>query len=95
MAHQRVAIALYSLYRPIAAPAAPAMAQQAPLALTDVAHGEQKGWRRNTHLVDALPYVDGLSPAEKAAVDKLIEEEVRDRRWVRCWLQLAGSGGNR
>lgn len=53
------------------------MSQQAPLALTDVAHGEQKGWRRNSHLVDSLPYVDGLSPAEKAAVDKLIEEEVR------------------
>lgn len=53
------------------------MSQQQPLALTDVAHGEQKGWRRHTQLVDALPYVDGLSPAEKAAVDKLIEEEVR------------------
>lgn len=53
------------------------MSQQQPLALTDVAHGEQKGWRRHTQLVDALPYVDGLSPAEKAAVDKLIEEEMR------------------
>lgn len=49
----------------------------APLQLTDVAHGEQKGWRRSQHLVDSLPYVDGLSPSEKAAVDKLIEEEVR------------------
>ncbi|KAL4428227.1 hypothetical protein ABPG75_002316 [Micractinium tetrahymenae] len=53
------------------------MSQQQPLALADVAHGEQKGWRRHTQLVDALPYVDGLSPAEKAAVDKLIEEEMR------------------
>lgn len=47
------------------------------LQLTDVAHGEQKEWRRHQHLVDALPYVDGLTPAEKQAVDKLIEEEVR------------------
>lgn len=47
-----------------------------PLALTDAAHGEQKGWRRNQHLVDSLPYIDPLSPAEKQAVDKLIEEEV-------------------
>lgn len=52
-------------------------AQQPALQLTDVAHGEQKGWRRNSHLVDSLPYVDSLAPAEKAAVDKLIEEEVR------------------
>jgi len=51
----------------------------APLQLTDVAHGEQKGWRRSQHLVDSLPYVDGLTPQEKAAVDKMIEEEVRDR----------------
>ncbi|PRW44377.1 pre-mRNA-splicing factor SPF27-like protein isoform B [Chlorella sorokiniana] len=49
----------------------------APLQLTDVAHGEQKGWRRSQHLVDSLPYVDGLTPQEKAAVDKLIEEEMR------------------
>lgn len=49
----------------------------APLQLADVAHGEQKGWRRSQHLVDSLPYVDGLTPQEKAAVDKLIEEEVR------------------
>ncbi|KAI7836667.1 hypothetical protein COHA_009443 [Chlorella ohadii] len=49
----------------------------APLQLTDVAHGEQKGWRRSQHLVDSLPYVDGLTPQEKAAVDKMIEEEMR------------------
>lgn len=48
-----------------------------PLALTSNAHAEQKGWRRGQHLVDSLPYVDALAPAEKAAVDKLIEEEVR------------------
>ena len=53
----------------------------APLQLTDVAHGEQKGWRRSQHLVDSLPYVDGLTPQEKAAVDKLIEEEVRGPPW--------------
>ncbi|KAI3428653.1 hypothetical protein D9Q98_007476 [Chlorella vulgaris] len=46
-----------------------------PLALT---HGEdQKGWRRNQHLVDSLPYIDSLTPAEKRAVDQLIEEEMR------------------
>jgi pre-mRNA-splicing factor SPF27 len=53
------------------------MSQAAPLVLTDAAHTEQKGWRRGQHLVDSLPYVDSLTPTEKAAVDKLIEEEVR------------------
>ena len=53
------------------------MAQPAPLALASAAFTEQKGWRRGQHLVDSLPYVDGLTPAEKQAVDKLIEEEVR------------------
>ena len=53
------------------------MSQAAPLALTDAAHTEQKGWRRGQHLVDSLPYVDSLTPTEKAAADKLIEEEVR------------------
>ena len=53
------------------------MSQAAPLALTDAAHTEQKGWRGGQHLVDSLPYVDSLTPTEKAAVDKLIEEEVR------------------
>ena len=61
------------------APALPIMSQAAPLALTDAAHTEQKGWRRGQHLVDSLPYVDSLTPAEKAAVDKLIEAEVRSR----------------
>lgn len=51
--------------------------QQQPLQLTDVAHGEQKGWRRHQELVDSLPYIDSMSQAEKAAVDALIEEEVR------------------
>jgi pre-mRNA-splicing factor SPF27 len=50
---------------------------QQPLALTSAAHSEQKGWRRNQDLVDALPYVDNLAPEEKQAVDALIEEEVR------------------
>ena len=43
-----------------------------------------KGWRRNQHLVDSLPYVDGLSPAEKQAIDQLIEDEVR-------WRAAAGA----
>lgn len=67
------------------------MAQsQQPLALTDVAHSEQKGWRRNQHLVDSLPYVDGLTPAEKQAVDKLIEEEVRPHCAASCSRRLQG-----
>ena len=64
-------------HRPAALLAPRPRAMAHALQLTDVVHGEQKGWRRHQHLVDALPYVDGLTPAEKQAVDKLIEEEVR------------------
>ena len=52
------------------------MSGTAPLALAHEAFAEQKGWRRNQELVDALPYVDGLQPAEKDAANALIEEEV-------------------
>lgn len=45
------------------------MASQAPLALG-------YGWRKNEDLIDALPYVDPLTPEDKRAVEKLIEEEV-------------------
>lgn len=46
------------------------------LALTDVAHGEETGWRRGQHLIDALPYIDTLTPESKAEVESLIKEEV-------------------
>jgi hypothetical protein len=46
------------------------------LALANSAHGEQTGWRRNQDVIDALPYIDSLTPEEKHAVDALIEEEV-------------------
>ena len=48
-----------------------------PLALDSAPHGEATGWRRNEELIDALAYVDSLSPVERAAVDKLIAEEVK------------------
>jgi hypothetical protein len=50
---------------------------QALLALPETAQSEQTGWRRRQDLVDALPYVDALSPEEKKAIDQLIEDEVR------------------
>lgn len=48
-----------------------------PLVLANEAFGEQKSWRRNQELIDALPYIDSLEPAEKQAVMAVIEEEVR------------------
>ena len=48
-----------------------------PLALDNAPAGEAAGWRRNEDIIDALPYVDTLSDAEKVIVDKLIREEVR------------------
>ena len=48
-----------------------------PLALTSESHSDQKGWRKNSEPIDALPYVDSLQPLEKDAVNALIEEEVR------------------
>jgi hypothetical protein len=53
------------------------MASDQVLAIESGAHAEKTGWRRNQDLIDALPYVDGLTPQEKQAVDALIEEEVR------------------
>lgn len=47
-----------------------------PLALDVAAHGEASGWRRGEHVIDALAYIDPLTPDEKADVDKLIQEEV-------------------
>lgn len=52
------------------------MSKNQPIAIASHAHAEQKGWRRNQDLVDALPYIDTLSPEEKQRVDALIEEEV-------------------
>lgn len=46
------------------------------LAVDNAPHREATGWRRNEELIDALAYVDSLTPAERAAVDKLIAEEV-------------------
>jgi uncharacterized protein (DUF169 family) len=48
-----------------------------PLALDSAPHGEATGWRRGEEFIDALAYVDSLTPAERAAVDRLIAEEVR------------------
>jgi pre-mRNA-splicing factor SPF27 len=50
----------------------------APLALEY--HGKataQGHWRKNQELVDALAYIDPLTPDVKQQVDKLIEEEMR------------------
>ena len=52
------------------------MSSAKPLAIAATAFGEGAGWRKGQDLIDALPYVDALTPEEKQAVDKLIEEEV-------------------
>ncbi|GAB4818855.1 hypothetical protein N2152v2_005901 [Parachlorella kessleri] len=49
--------------------------KQPTLSIAATAYAQQTGWRRGQELIDALPYVDALSPGEKQAVDKLIEEE--------------------
>lgn len=54
------------------------MAEQATLALEY--HGKETTaghWRKNQELVDALAYIDPLTPDVKQQVDKLIEEEMR------------------
>lgn len=48
-----------------------------PLALDYRAYGDAEGWRRGEHLIDALPYIDPLTPDIKKQVEKLIEEEMR------------------
>jgi len=47
------------------------------LALTLGSHAEQTGWRRNQDLIDALPYVDDVTPEQKKEIQGMIEEEVR------------------
>lgn len=47
-----------------------------PLALDSVPAGQGAGWRKGQDLIDALPYVDRLTPEEKQRVDRLIQEEV-------------------
>lgn len=47
-----------------------------PLALDSAPAGQGAGWRKGQDLIDALPYVDRLTPEEKQRVDKLIQEEV-------------------
>lgn len=49
-----------------------------PLALDSAPAGQAPGWRRHEDLIDALPYVDAMTPEEKQKVDRLIQEEVRD-----------------
>lgn len=51
------------------------MAQQ-PLAISDTAHGAEIGWRRGQDLITALPYVDALTAESRAAVERLVQEEV-------------------
>lgn len=48
-----------------------------PLALDSAPAGQGAGWRKGQDLIDALPYVDRLTPEEKQRVDKLIQEEAR------------------
>ena len=47
------------------------------LALDYTAHGQAAGWRRGEDLIDALPYIDPLTPEMKKQVDQMIEEELK------------------
>ena len=51
------------------------------LVLDNAPAGEAASWRRHEDIIDALPYVDTLSDAEKVMVDRLIREEVRPPIW--------------
>jgi pre-mRNA-splicing factor SPF27 len=51
--------------------------QQQPLALDSAAYGQASGWRKGEDLIDALPYIDPLTPDIKKQVEALIEEEMR------------------
>lgn len=70
------------------------MAATAPLALPSAGRG------RASELVDALPYIDPLTDAEKAAVDALVAEEASKggsggktpEDYLRELLAAAGTG---
>lgn len=54
-----------------------AMSNQ-PLALEYHGKAQAEGhWRRGQELIDALAYIDPLTPDVKQQVDKLVEEEMR------------------
>lgn len=52
------------------------MAAPQPLALEYEVRGQGSGWRKGQELIDALPYIDLLSPEVKRKVEQLIEEEL-------------------
>ena len=62
--------------------------QQPQLALAYHAHGEgATGWRKGEHLIDALPYIDPLTPDIKKQVERLVEEEMRaSTKWPADYL---------
>lgn len=54
------------------------MSQQAALAIEYHGASQTQGlWRKHQELIDALAYIDPLTPEVKQQVDKLIEEEMR------------------
>ncbi|GMH35039.1 hypothetical protein BSKO_02907 [Bryopsis sp. KO-2023] len=48
-----------------------------PMAIDSAAYGEQSGWRAGQDLIDALPYIDTLSPEMRDEVDRLVQEEMQ------------------
>lgn len=48
------------------------------LALDNAPLGQAAGWRKGENLIDALPYVDRLTPGEKLSVDRLLQEEMKN-----------------
>jgi hypothetical protein len=54
------------------------MTDQQALALEYHGKGQTEGhWRRGQNLIDALAYIDPLTPDVKQQIDKLVEEEMR------------------
>lgn len=47
-----------------------------PLLLEATAASEATGWRRNQHLIDAMPYIDTLNDQQKQEVEAMMEYEV-------------------
>lgn len=47
-----------------------------PLLLEATAASEATGWRRNQHLINAMPYIDTLNDQQKQEVGAMLEHEV-------------------
>ena len=56
------------------------MGTSTALQLDDVAFGKATGLRRGEDVVDALAYIDDITPDEQRIAENLIKEEVISKR---------------